>query len=73
MPRTENKVVNKIYKNKKRTGREIRMTMQIGEYEMDHVILDVGSDANVIHKKTSKNMGEPKLEWSNIPLHMDNE
>ena len=44
-------MLNKIYKKKKRTGQEMRMTAQIGEYEMDQVILDLGSDANVLPKQ----------------------
>jgi len=43
-------VVIKIGKNKARTGREMRLTAQIGEYEMEQVILDLGSDANVLPK-----------------------
>ena len=31
----EIKDVHKLYRYKKRTGREMRMTMQIGDYEMD--------------------------------------
>ena len=34
-------VVRKIYKHKARRGREMRLTIQIGEHEMDQVILDV--------------------------------
>ena len=48
----ETKALNKIYKHKKRTGQEMGMTVQVGEYEMDQVILDLGSDANVLPKKT---------------------
>ena len=33
-----------------RTGREMRLTAQIGEFEMDKVILDLGSDINVLTK-----------------------
>ena len=33
-------------------GREMHMTAQIGGYEMDQVILDLGSYANVLPKKT---------------------
>ena len=43
-------VVRKIGKHKTRTGREMRLTAQIGEYEMDQVILDLGSDANILPK-----------------------
>ena len=31
-----------------RTGREMRLTVQVGEFEMDEVILDLGSDVNVL-------------------------
>jgi len=34
---------------------------QIGEYEMDLVILYLGSDANVLPKKTWERMGKPAL------------
>ena len=46
------KDVHKLYRYKKHTGREMRLTAQIGDYEMDQVILDLGSDANVLPKKT---------------------
>ena len=46
------KDVHKLYKHKKHTGREMRLMAQIGDYEMDQVILDVGSDANVLPKQT---------------------
>lgn len=48
---------NKIYKNKKRMGREMHLTVQIGAFEMDWVILDLGSDENVLHKKTWQCIG----------------
>ena len=43
-------IVRKIGKHKVRKGREMRLTTQIGEYEMDQVILDLGLDANVFPK-----------------------
>ena len=49
------------------------MTAQIGDYEMDQVILDLGSDANILPKHTWQQMGEPKLEWSTIQLRMANQ
>ena len=33
-----------------RTGREMRLTAQIGEFEIDEVILDLGSEVNVLTK-----------------------
>ena len=65
-PPLEVKDVHKLYKHKKRTGREMPLKAQIGDYEMDQVILDLGSYANILPKKTWKRMGEPKWEWSTI-------
>ena len=51
----------------------MHMTVKIEEYERDQVILDFGSDANVLPKQTWQKMGEPKLEWSTIQLDMANQ
>jgi len=32
------------------TGSDMRLTVQIGEYETDQIILDSGSDVNVLLK-----------------------
>lgn len=40
-------VVRKIGKHKVRIGRKMRLSTQIGDYEMDWVILDLGSNANI--------------------------
>jgi len=72
-PPTKVKYVHKLYKHKKCTGREMWLTTQIGNYEIDQVIMDLGSDANVLPKQTWQRMGEPKLEWSTIQLRMANQ
>ena len=64
----ELRVVWKLRKHALRTGREMRLTTQIDEYEMDQVILDLGSDANVLPKKTWEFMCIPMLQWSPIQL-----
>ena len=51
-----------------RTGRKMRLTTQVGEFEMDEVILDLGSEVNVLTKQTWEQMGSPKLVRS--PIHM---
>ena len=51
----------------------MHMNAHISAYEMDQVIFDLGSDANVLPKQTWKHMGEPKLEWSTIQLCMENQ
>ena len=50
----------------RRTGREMRLNVQIGEYDMTDVILDLGSDVNVLPKQTWKQMGMPSPVWSPI-------
>ena len=35
-----------------RTEREMKLIAQIGEFEMDEVILDLGSEVNVLTKQT---------------------
>ena len=42
-----------------RTGREMKFTAQIGEFEMDEVVLDLGSEFNVLTKQTWEQMGSP--------------
>ena len=43
-------IVKNIGKHKARRRREMRLTTQIGDYEIDQVILDLGSDVNVLPK-----------------------
>jgi hypothetical protein len=62
---TMQKVVNQVL-CKKRTNKEFRLSVQIGEYDMDNVILDLGSDVNVLPRQTWEMMGKPKLVWSTI-------
>ena len=54
-------VVRKLGKHKARAGREMRLTVQIGEYEMDQVTLDLGSDTNFFPKQTWERMGRPTV------------
>ena len=51
-PPMEVKDVHKLYKHKKHIGREVQLTTRIGDYEMEQVILDLGSYLNVFPKKT---------------------
>ena len=56
------KTVNRV----RRTGREMRLHAQIGEYDMTDIILDLGSEVNVLTKQTWEQMGKTTLEWSPI-------
>ena len=58
--------VNSLQKRK--TGQDMRMNIQIGDYEVESVILDLGSDVNILMKKTWKLMGNPTLGWSPLQL-----
>ena len=45
--------------HKKKIGREMRMNVHIGSYDVDSVILDLGLDVNILTKKTWEMMGKP--------------
>jgi hypothetical protein len=69
---TMQKAVNQVL-HKKRTNKEFILSAQIGEYDMDNVILDLGSDINVLPRQTWEMMGKPKLVWSTIQLRLANQ
>jgi hypothetical protein len=58
---------------KRRTNKELHLNAQIGEYEIDYVVLDLGLEINVMTKKTWALMGKPKLIYSPIRLRMANQ
>jgi hypothetical protein len=66
------RMVNQVLR-RKRTNGEFRFNAQIGEYDVDNVILDLGSDVNVLPKKTWEMMGEPELVWSPVQLRLVNQ
>jgi hypothetical protein len=37
---------------KRRTNKELHLNAQIGEYDIDYVVLNIGSEVNVMTKKT---------------------
>jgi hypothetical protein len=49
------------------------MTTELGGYDMDGVMLDLGSDVNILPKKSWEVMGKPKLVWSPIQLRLSNQ
>jgi hypothetical protein len=67
-----NRVVHQI-KKYIQTGKEIRLSAQIGDYDMDEVILDLGSEVNVLMKQTWELMGKHKLWYSPIQLKLANQ
>ena len=49
------------------------MNIQIRDYEVDSVILDLGSYVNILTKQTWKLMGNPTLVWSLVQLQLANQ
>jgi hypothetical protein len=66
-----NREVHQIAK-KRRKNKELHLNAQIGEYDIDYVVLDLGSEVNVMTKKTWALMGNPKLIYSPIKFRMAN-
>jgi hypothetical protein len=53
---------------KKRTSKELHLSAQNGDYDVDYVVLDLGSEVNVMTKQTWALMGKSKLIFSPIRL-----
>jgi hypothetical protein len=56
-----------------RTNKELHLNAQIGEYDIDYVVLNLGSEGNFMTKQTWALMRKPKLIYSLIKLRMDNQ
>jgi hypothetical protein len=67
-----NKDVHQISK-KRRKNKELHLNAQIGEYDIDYAVLDLGSEVIVMTKKTLALMGKPRLIYSPIRLRMANQ
>ena len=63
--------VNSV-KTKFKTGCELNMSVKIGDYDMDYIILELGSDVNILTCQTWEIMSKPPLEWSPIQLRLSN-
>jgi hypothetical protein len=49
------------------------MMVGLRSYDMDGVMLDLGSDVNMLPKKYWDLMGNPNLLWSPIQLRLANQ
>jgi hypothetical protein len=56
---TMQRVVNQVLQ--KEDQWRVQTKCKIGEYDVENIILDLGSDVNVLPKKTWEMMGKPKL------------
>jgi hypothetical protein len=68
----EKKTINHLH-SRRRTSREFRLNANIGDFNMGDIILDLGSEVNVLPKKTWKCMGEPTLGYSPVQLKLANQ
>lgn len=51
----------------------MRLSAKIGDYNMDEVVLDLGSKVNVLMKLTWELIRRPKLRYSLIQLRLANQ
>ena len=68
----EQNTVNHLH-TRRRTSREFRLNANIKDFNMGDIILDLGSEVNVLPKKTWKCMGEPTLGYSPVQLKLENQ
>jgi hypothetical protein len=68
----ELKTINHLH-TRRRTSREFRLNANIGDFNMGDIILDLGSEVNVLPKATWKCMGEPTLGYSTVQLKLENQ
>jgi hypothetical protein len=68
----EPKTINHLH-TRRRTSREFRLNDNIGDFNMGDIILDLGSEVNVLPKKTWPCMGDPTLGSSNVQLKLKNQ
>jgi hypothetical protein len=60
--KVEQKIVNHLH-TRRRTSREFRLNANIRDFNMGDIILNLGSEVNVLPKKTWKCMGDPTLGY----------
>jgi hypothetical protein len=66
-----NKEVHQLSR-KRRKNKELHLNAQIGDYDIDYMAFDLGSEVNVMTKHTWALMGKLKLIYSRIRLRMAN-
>jgi hypothetical protein len=54
-------------------GRELKMIVELGSYEMDDIMLDLRSDVNIFPTKSWDFMGKPNLVWCPIQCRISNQ
>jgi hypothetical protein len=68
----EQRIINHLHA-RRRTNKEFRLNANIIDFNMGDVILYLGSEVNVLPKKTWKCMGEPTLGYSPVQMKLENQ
>jgi hypothetical protein len=68
----EQTIVNHLH-TRRRTSREFMMNANIEDFNMGDIILDLGSEVNVLPKNTWQCMGEPTLGYSPVQPKLANQ
>jgi hypothetical protein len=68
----EHKTINSLHM-RRMTSREFILNTNIGDFSMGDIILDLGSEVNVLPKKAWKCMGDPTSGYSPIQLKLENQ
>jgi len=63
---------NRVKRRKRWIGKDFRPDAQVDGYEIKVVMLDLGSDVNILPNKSWESLGNPKLVYSPIHLWMSN-
>ena len=62
-----------MQRRKVQIGREFRLVPQLDKFEIKDVMLDLGSNVNILPKKTLEALGKPNFTYSLIQLRMANQ
>jgi hypothetical protein len=68
----EKKIINHLH-TRRRKSREFRLNANIGDFNMGDIILDFGSEVNLLPKKTCQCVEEPTLGYSHVQLKLENQ
>jgi len=64
--------LKRVRRRRRMTGKEFRLDAQLDGYEVQEVMLDLGSDINILQKKSWEAVGKPSLVYSPRQLRMAN-
>ena len=65
--------MQRVKRKKQRTGKEFRLNTRVSGFQISDTMLDLGSDVNILPRKTWEALGRPRLAYSPIQLRMANQ